>query len=736
MAYSINFTDNSKPPLVIEDNQVNTSKSIDFIGKNYPGYGQIIAESFLHLLENFSSNIQPSPTESVTGQLWYDAVNSQLKVFDGQTYGPAGNIFKSFTAPVNKKVGDLWVDLTNKQLFFWSGVDWVLIGPQFSQGSNSGPVIEAIKDTLNVDRIIIRLVVSGETIIILCKERFVPKLTIDGFVELYPGVNLSSKTFVTGITNKLWGTAEKATALQIGNSTIDASKFLRSDTSGSTDYKFTIRSDEGLSLGSNNNISLTSNSNGELVVYNNTDGASITFKTFINPSSINLLTLKGNKVGVNNVAPLETLDVVGSGKFTDNVKVLGTTDLGTNTTVSNLSGALQVAGGLSLAKKLFVGSDATLNGITTSKTIIPVSDGTYNLGDTNKAYNRVYADIVGNNAGTTQFYGNFSGVYTGSISGSASQLANTTTFTVTGDVKTVTGGEVQFNGAVGGTNKIFNVELDPNLLDNKTLVTSVTEKGSDTFLLIQDNAVRKTTRTQLFAKVATVPVGTILPFAGINPPNGYLLCDGAEVLRSNFPELYNIIGGTYNVGVLQGVGTFQLPDLRGRFALGRDTMYNGIQVPLSSTSLTGFAGNIQNSNSSDTTTIISNLNSLTGLAVGQLLSKVSGTGDFGGITTIVSIDIPNSSITINCASPYTVGTINFTSTTSTSFVATPNIVNRVTNSNADTVGGSGGSEALASVLGGTIITGGITVGANGTTTNVMNPFLTINYIIFTGRYSA
>jgi len=735
MPYTLNFTDTTKNPITVEDSQLNTQTSLEFVGKNYPGYARSIGENFLHLLENFAGTAQPLPTKSVVGQIWYDSNNNQLKVFDGQTYGPAGNVFKSFTPPTNKKVGDIWVDLTNKQLFFWSGASWILIGPQFSQGSDSGPVIETIKDTLNIDRIIIRFVVGGETVIILTKNKFTPKITIDGFVELNPGINLSSKAFAEsgGVSNKFWGTAEKASALLVGNFTVESTKFLRSDIAGATDYRFTIRSDEGLTLGSNSNISFASNSGGELVIYNNTDGANTIFRTYVNPNAVDLLTLKGTRIGVNNINPLETLDVVGSGKFSQSVKILGSTDLASNTTVTNLTGALIVAGGTSIAKKLFVGSQTTLNDTTTSKTIIPGANSIYNLGDTNKAYGRVYADVVGNNAGTTQFIGNFTGVYTGSISGSATQLANTTTFNISGDIRTTSDGSILFDGATGGTQKTFTVEIDPSFLNDKETITGNTALPTDTFLVIQNGLVKKTTRNLLFSRIAVVPVGTIVSYAGISPPNGYLFCDGAEVLRANYPELYDIIGGLYNVGTLLGVGTFKLPDLRGRFALGRDTMYNGIQVPQNTVSLTGFSGVIQESVSSPTTTTITGINSTTGLFAGMLLSKVSGLGSFGGITTIVAVN-SSTQITINGASPYTVGSINFTATQVTQLVATPSLVDRVSNSAADNLGGSGGNESLVNISSGTIVTGGTTPASTGVSSNVMNPYLVINYIIFTGRY--
>jgi microcystin-dependent protein len=61
-------------------------------------------------------------------------------------------------------------------------------------------------------------------------------------------------------------------------------------------------------------------------------------------------------------------------------------------------------------------------------------------------------------------------------------------------------------------------------------------------------------------------VGEIRPFAGTTVPNGWLLCDGAAVSRSTHASLFQAIGATYGAG--DGASTFNLPDLRGRLAVG------------------------------------------------------------------------------------------------------------------------------------------------------------------------
>ena len=80
MAYTVNKSNNSASPnqYTVQDGVVNSQTDLSFIGKGYAGYGESIAENFLHLLENFSNT--SAPTKPIQGQLWWDSSNSKLKV--------------------------------------------------------------------------------------------------------------------------------------------------------------------------------------------------------------------------------------------------------------------------------------------------------------------------------------------------------------------------------------------------------------------------------------------------------------------------------------------------------------------------------------------------------------------------------------------------------------------------------------------------------------------------------
>jgi len=92
MPYTVDYSTSSKTAIVVNDGTVDTSTSINLIGKNYTNFGELLNENMLRILENFANTNAPSnPTE---GQLWYDTTNSVLKLYDnGQWYtigSPAG----------------------------------------------------------------------------------------------------------------------------------------------------------------------------------------------------------------------------------------------------------------------------------------------------------------------------------------------------------------------------------------------------------------------------------------------------------------------------------------------------------------------------------------------------------------------------------------------------------------------------------------------------------------------
>jgi microcystin-dependent protein/phage baseplate assembly protein W len=63
-----------------------------------------------------------------------------------------------------------------------------------------------------------------------------------------------------------------------------------------------------------------------------------------------------------------------------------------------------------------------------------------------------------------------------------------------------------------------------------------------------------------------LPTGTVLDFAGVIAPSGFLIADGSAVDRILFAGLFAVIGTAFGAG--DGSTTFNLPDCRGRAAVG------------------------------------------------------------------------------------------------------------------------------------------------------------------------
>jgi len=67
-------------------------------------------------------------------------------------------------------------------------------------------------------------------------------------------------------------------------------------------------------------------------------------------------------------------------------------------------------------------------------------------------------------------------------------------------------------------------------------------------------------------------VGDIKMTACTTAPSKWLICDGSAVSRTVYADLFASIGTAYGEG--DGTSTFNLPDLRGRFAIGKESTTN------------------------------------------------------------------------------------------------------------------------------------------------------------------
>ena len=571
MAYTIQFTNSvDNAPIVIEDQTINTDTSIKLPGRNSTGYGAAIAEDLLHMLENFASPTEPS--NAIQGQLWYNSNTEQLLVYDGTLWVSASGLKKSSTEPDASQAltGDLWADTDNQQLYLFTGSTWILVGPSFSQGLTTGAIPNTIVGQDNAEYTVIEIQVNANIVALIAFDTFTPKATINGFagVQIRPGINLASRdTDGDGINNvKFYGIAEKAESLIVNDLSISAANFLRGDAESTTIFPLNVQNNSGVLYGINGELNIGVEGSAG-VIQHNIEGSNIDFRVRNSGNSNTVLRVDSAlRVGINNEAPDEALDVTGNVKISG---VITTNNTNQSTTIGN--GALVVKGGAGIAKSLNVGDSIRVQkGITlgnndlivdttASDLILPDLNNARNIGRSDLRFRKIYA---------TTFIGNFEGTLSGNATGksaSADKLTSSTTFRLQGDVETV---ENVFDGQTGGGTKIFNVALKNTIISNKTLESD--SISSDEFLIYrtgENSGLRKITRQSLFRGIAGLtPIGSIMPYAGLAEPAGWKFCNGQELSRGAYEALLKIIGDNY--GPTPSSGFFNLPDLRGRFPLG------------------------------------------------------------------------------------------------------------------------------------------------------------------------
>ena len=464
--YNVPFsdTDANPSPIRVNDQSLNQdATSLTFVGKNYPEFAIPIGKNFLHLLENFASDTAPS--NPIAGQLWYNTDSAsanpapQLLIYDGQLWTEAGSTKKGSAQPAaeNSVAGDLWADTANQQLYLFNGSSWVLVGPQYNLGSDSGIRSEDLinRDTDGV-KTVLTCFINGVRVAIISKDDFYPKTALEGFERIRQGVTMSTADFDTDglILNKFWGTSEKSDALIVGNNIVPAANFLRSDVVSTTNFSLNIRNSAGLKVGDSLETTLTSSATtNTTVLANKTPGSTI----YIRPTNgasvpIDVLTVTGTtQVGINKSpgylpdgSTYAHLDINGNVKQSGLLVVENSTD-----STSSTTGSIFTPGGIGVAKSVYIGTAGKLTvqnkvilGTTPSysdSVLLPLTDVTYDLGASARKFRNVYAQAFTG----TSFTGNFTGDVSGNVTGTSSSLSTNTIFKLTGDVSSST---IEFNG--------------------------------------------------------------------------------------------------------------------------------------------------------------------------------------------------------------------------------------------------------------------------------------------------
>jgi len=135
------------------------------------------------------------------------------------------------------------------------------------------------------------------------------------------------------------------------------------------------------------------------------------------------------------------------------------------------------------------------------------------------------------------------------ISGSGTE---TNKYVISSDAANLeTGVDVQFNNNI--------VATDVHQLDFRGTAVHV-EAGTDEAVITIDLPAPPDPGASY-----TPPTGVMWMWAGAAPPVGWLLCDGTQIPIASYSALFAVIGTTWGG---DGVTTFGLPPLMGRFPLG------------------------------------------------------------------------------------------------------------------------------------------------------------------------
>lgn len=206
MAYEVNKANGEVLVNLIDGEIDNTSTSLNLLGKNYLGYGELIAENFVHLLENFASSIEPiSP---VTGQTWFDTGERRLKLnADNSNWKTIAFLAAQNSVPaVGTSIrGDFWYDTANNAIKIYTanvtlpgtnGNGWMNVGAFQGAGQTAtGMTFLDLLDTNSNLHKVVALYAMGVCVMIISSDAdftIANSHAVPGFDEIGKGINMNT----------------------------------------------------------------------------------------------------------------------------------------------------------------------------------------------------------------------------------------------------------------------------------------------------------------------------------------------------------------------------------------------------------------------------------------------------------------------------------------------------------------------------------------------------------------
>jgi hypothetical protein len=236
----------------LPDGNINTNyTSLTLVGKNYAGYGVYLNENFIKLTENFAAPTEPA--HPLQGQIWWNTVTQSLMVRNASNTWKAVSsttASNSSPSPVTTNVGDMWWDQLNTQLKVWSGSTWIVIGPAYTaaQGKTGIEATAVLESSTSAQKVILKFWVQDILTAVLSRYASFSTTNLPGFgttaeVTINPGFNLASGP-ATGAL-RYYGDADNA--MKLGGT--EAGYFLRKDAESTTDFPFHVANNGGVTVG-------------------------------------------------------------------------------------------------------------------------------------------------------------------------------------------------------------------------------------------------------------------------------------------------------------------------------------------------------------------------------------------------------------------------------------------------------------------------------------------------------
>lgn len=253
MAYKLNKTNGTLLTELVDGQIDTTSCDLTLIGRNYVGFGEALNENLIKLLENFSST--GAPSTPITGQIWYDASEARLKVYDGSAFKSNGPIVQS-TQP-QMVAGDIWINNSTNKLFFYDGSDLVLVGPVWENAQGlSGWEVDTVRDRSAVDHTLLKMYVGGILVAFISNDAYTPTLEEQSKLGITTSIR-KGISFIDEDNFRIYGVADASDSLitdQIDPDTglrirKTAGQFLPSGSNGTTTGSLFIQNQSGLTIG-------------------------------------------------------------------------------------------------------------------------------------------------------------------------------------------------------------------------------------------------------------------------------------------------------------------------------------------------------------------------------------------------------------------------------------------------------------------------------------------------------